>query len=144
MVRIDFWMQLHLLFWNKMQLQQYISVEIFIISDELFASGILRNVLTLNQPINWIVTNELLLQHLIEQVFLIGWGGFKVGSISNPGDKIATDLGIKLKTITDNITATGVISANDPRLVISSCFLQFGIKMAIFFIAPWTVWNFCS
>ncbi len=39
-----------------------------------------------------------------------------VGSISNPDDKIATDLGSKATN--DNRIATRVISATDPHLVI--------------------------
>ncbi len=75
------------------------SIQIFIVSDRLFASSTLRNVLKLNEPIKWIVTDDLLPQTWNEKVSLIGWGGFMFSSISNY-NKIATNL--SSKTTIDN------------------------------------------
>ncbi len=103
-VRIDVWMLLHLLFWHKMSLQQCIFHKYFHNFPQLFRSGILCNVLKLNQPIKWIVSHDLLPQMWNEKASLIGWGEFMVSCISDCDGKIASDLASK--SATENIIAT--------------------------------------
>ncbi len=115
------------------------SLEMFINSHIFVASGILYNVLKSKQPINWIVTDDILTQNWNEKASLIGWVRFiiishslphsnlaqhsrplvadiayamwrrVVNNISNPDDKIS--MGISLKTTPENRTATDVIFA---------------------------------
>ncbi len=75
-VRIDFWMQLDVLFLHiYADFCIVYSIVMFIISHRFFASGTLHNVLKSIQLIILIVTDDLWPQNKNETFFLIGWRG---------------------------------------------------------------------